>query len=90
MCDETYEAAEREMDVYRSEIERWKEEVRTARDLADENLRRALSAEQAFAAERRKVAEAVAVLKSRDDLDGWPGIVESAIAILTETETEEE
>jgi len=31
---------------------------------------------------------AVEVLQSRDDLDGWPGIVEAAIVILTEASDE--
>lgn len=65
-------------------------EIDKQRDIAEANRQEAASLRKECSGNRKRTARAVAVLQSRDDLDGWPGIVESAIAILTETETEEE
>lgn len=80
-------AAERERaDQLENNITDDEEDLRWLRDELQERLGLPNADDDALLAAvsalRANIAEAVTVLMSRDDLDGWPGIVEAAIVIL--------
>jgi chromosome segregation ATPase len=85
-ANERADELESERNQLENNITDEEEDLRWLRDELQERLELPNADDDALLASvsalRANTAEAVTVLKSRDDLDGWPGIVEAALVIL--------